>query len=221
MTAPLVVGFDLDMTLIDTRPGFAACLVALGEEAGVDFDVADMVEQLGPPLDMMLAPYFPGADRAHLGSLVDRFRKLYPDIVVPRTQAFPGAHESLAAVRSHQGSSLVITGKYGPNARLHTDALGFDVGHVVGSVWGPGKGPVLVEHGASVYVGDHVHDVEGALAAGIHSVSVLTGGCSEEELVDAGTHTVLRDLTTFPQWFGEHLAVGADPFVSPGSVAVG
>ena len=42
---------------------------------------------------------------------------------------------------------------------------------------------MLVEHGASIYVGDHVHDVEGALAAGIHSVSVLTGGCAEEELV--------------------------------------
>ena len=50
---PLVVGFDLDMTLIDTRPGFAACLTALGEEAGVEFDVASLVERLGPPLDVM------------------------------------------------------------------------------------------------------------------------------------------------------------------------
>ncbi len=210
MSAPLVVGFDLDMTLIDTRPGFGACLTVLGEETGVDFDVAGMVEKLGPPLDMMLAPYFPDADQAHLDRLIDRFRELYPDIVVPRTEAFPGAHEALAAVRSQGGSTLVITGKYGPNARLHTDALGFDVDHIIGSVWGPGKGPVLAEHGASVYVGDHVHDVEGALAAGVHSVSVLTGGCVEAELVAAGTDTVLPDLTAFPDWFEQHLAVEAE-----------
>ena len=205
MHAPLVVGFDLDMTLIDTRPGFAACLTVLGEETGVEFDVADMVARLGPPLDMLLAPYFPGADRHRLDGLIDRFRVLYPDIVVPRTEAFPGAHEALAAVRGHGGSTLMITGKYAPNARLHADALGFDVDHIVGEVWGPGKGPVLQEHGASVYVGDHVHDVEGALAAGIHSVSVLTGGCDEQELVAAGTHTVLPDLRAFPVWFSDHL----------------
>ena len=38
----LVVGFDLDMTLIDTVPGFAATLVVLGEELGVEFPVAEM-----------------------------------------------------------------------------------------------------------------------------------------------------------------------------------
>jgi uncharacterized protein len=32
------------------------------------------------------------------------------------------------------------------------------------------------------------------------SVSVLTGGCTERELRDAGTHVVLRDLTEFPEW---------------------
>jgi phosphoglycolate phosphatase-like HAD superfamily hydrolase len=205
VSAPLVVGFDLDMTLIDTRPGFAACLTALGEEMGVEFDVAGLVSKLGPPLDLMLAPYFPDADERFLTGLVDRFRELYPELAVPPTQAFPGAHEALAAVRQHHGSSLVITGKYEPNARLHTDALGFDVDRIVGSVWGPGKGPVLAEHGASIYVGDHVHDVEGALAAGIHSVSVLTGGCDEDELVAAGTHTVLPDLRAFPEWLEGHI----------------
>ena len=130
----------------------------------------------------MLAPYFPDADEAFLAGWSTGSASSTPTIAVPPTQAFPGAHEALAAVRRHRGSTLVITGKYEPNARLHTDALGFDVDRIVGSVWGPGKGPVLAEHGASIYVGDHVHDVEGALAAGVHSVSVLTGGCDEDEL---------------------------------------
>ena len=60
---------------------------------------------------------------------------------------------------------LVVTGKYAPNAQLHLDHLGLDVDVLEGWVWGIGKADVLRREGASVYVGDHVHDVEGALAA--------------------------------------------------------
>ncbi len=55
------------------------------------------------------------------------------------TLALAGAHEALAAVRRHGGSTVVVTGKYTPNARLHVDALGFDVDDLVGEVWGVGK----------------------------------------------------------------------------------
>jgi uncharacterized protein len=199
---PLVVGFDLDMTLIDTRPGFGACLRALGEECGVAFDVDAMTARLGPPLEMLLAEYVEEDRVAELG---DRFRALYPDIAVLPTPAFAGAREALAAVRKHHGETLVVTGKYRPNAQLHVDALELDVDHLVGWAWGHGKAEFITAHGASVFVGDHIHDVEGALAAGALSVSVLTGGCTEEELRAAGTDVVLRDLTEFPAWLDEHV----------------
>ena len=203
MTSPPVVGFDLDMTLIDTRPGFAACLRALGEEAGIEFDVASMVEGLGPPLDQMLVPY---AEADEIPALVDRFRAIYPELAVSPTLALPGTHEAIAAVRAAGGTVVVVTGKFTPNALRHTEALAFDVDHVVGEVWGVGKAEVLRRHGAGLYVGDHVHDVEGALAAGATSLSVLTGGCTEDELRAAGTHHVLPDLTAFPAWWERWLA---------------
>lgn len=198
----LVVGFDLDMTLIDTAPGFAATLAALGGELGVAFDTAAMTAKLGPPLDLLFRPYL--AEDA-IGPAGDRFRALYPDLAVPATQAFPGAHEALSAVRREHGRIVLVTGKYAPNAQLHVDHLGLDIDHVEGWVWGAGKADVLHKEGASIYVGDHVHDVEGALAAGVTSVSVLSGGCTREELVAAGTHVVLEDLTEFPGWLSRHL----------------
>lgn len=198
----LVVGFDLDMTLIDTTLGFQAVLRALGEELDVVLPVELMTAVLGPPLSMMLEPHL--APEA-IPAAVDRFRELYPDHAVPAVGAFPGAHESLAAVRRHGGRIHVVSGKFAPNVHRHIDHLGFDVDHVDGEVWGVGKAVALQREGASIYVGDHVHDVEGALAAGITSVSVLTGGCTREELLDAGTHVVLPDLTSFPAWLDHHL----------------
>ena len=200
--APLVVGFDLDMTLIDTRPGFAATLQALAGETGVQLDVEAMCANLGPPLDHLLAPYYP---REQLTGLVDRFRALYPDIAVPPTPALDGAHEALAAVRRHGGSTVLVTGKFTPNARLHVDALGFDIDHLAGEVWGVGKADVLQQRGATVYVGDHVHDVEGARAAGALSVSVLTGGSTVDELRAAGTDVLLDSLDDFPGWLDDHV----------------
>lgn len=199
----LVVGFDLDLTLIDTAPGFQQVLRVLGDELGVDFPVEEMTRRLGPPLDMLLAPYLP-ADR--IPAAGDRFRALYPDHAITTVPVLPGAHEAIAAVRSLGGRVVVVTGKYAPNAQLHIDHTGLDVDVLEGWVWGVGKADVLRRESASVYVGDHVHDVEGALAAEVTSVSVLTGGCTAADLLAAGTHAVLEGLDEFPAWLSGHLA---------------
>ena len=123
-----------------------------------------MTARLGPPLDLLLEPHLPAEQ---IQAAADRFREIYPDLAVEPTPAFPGVAAALAAVRRHGGRILLVTGKYTPNAQLHVDHLGLDVDVVEGRVWGTGKGEVLARHGADVYVGDHVHDVEGARAAGV------------------------------------------------------
>lgn len=199
----LVVGFDLDMTLIDTAPGFVATLDALGAELGVAFPSAELgVRALGPPLDETLAPFLPASEVA---AAIDRFRVLYSDHAIHATPHLAGAPEALAAVRRHHGRVVLVTGKYTRNAQLHVDHLALDVDLVAGEVWGEGKAAVLRVEGASIYVGDHVHDVAGARAAGALSVSVVTGGSTREELEAAGTDVVLEDLTEFPAWLDEHL----------------
>jgi phosphoglycolate phosphatase-like HAD superfamily hydrolase len=199
----LVVGFDLDMTLIDTVPGFGAVLEVLGAELGVSFPIAEMTSRLGPPLETMLEPHL-APERIEAAG--DRFRELYPAHAIASVPALQGAAEALAAVRRHGGRVVVVTGKYPANARLHIDHLGLDVDVLEGWVWGIGKADVLRREGATIYVGDHVHDVEGALAAGATSVSVLSGGCTREELLAAGTHVVLDDLRDFPSWLDAQVA---------------
>jgi uncharacterized protein len=202
VTGQLVVGFDLDMTLIDTVVGFAATLDALGAELGVEFPTSEMTANLGPPLDLLLEPHLPAEQ---ISAATDRFREIYPDTAVVPTPAFPGVAEALAAVRRHHGRIVLVTGKHTPNAQLHVDHLGLDVDVVEGRVWGTGKGEVLRRHEADVYVGDHVHDVEGARAAGVISVSVLSGGSTREQLEAAGTDVILSDLGEFPAWLDAHL----------------
>ncbi|WP_265736821.1 HAD family hydrolase [Actinacidiphila yeochonensis] len=202
---PLTVGFDLDMTLIDSRPGIKAVYDRLAEETGVFIDSALAVTRLGPPLDEELAHWFP-AER--VPAMADRYRELYGDHAIAPTPAMPGALAAMDAVRRAGGRSLVVTAKHGPNARLHLDHVGIDA-ELCGSLWAEAKAEALVEWGASVYVGDHVGDVRGARRAGAVSVAVATGPCTAEELRAAGADVVLADLTEFPGWLAAHTAAHA------------
>nr|WP_263250765.1 HAD family hydrolase [Saccharopolyspora rosea] len=192
------VGFDLDMTLIDPRPGMVRAFEALNAEFGVELDGEHFAANLGPPLEDVLRGY--GFDDSVVEKLAARFRELYPSVVVPVTEAMPGADDALAAVRAAGGRTLVVTGKYGPNAALHLQALGWEVDRLAGGVFASAKGRVLAEEGASVYVGDHLGDVEGAKTAGAVAVGVTTGPYGEQALADAGADVVLRDLAEFPDW---------------------
>ena len=199
-TAQLVVGFDLDMTLVDSRPGIAATYRALSAQTGVYIDADAAVSRLGPPLDGELARWFPAARVAEAGDL---FRALYPDHAVTTSPALPGVAAALAAVRSRSGRVVVITGKYEPNARRHLDHLGLAVDALVGWAWGEGKTTALGEHQAHIYVGDHPADMASAVAGGVVAVGVGTGGWSTADLVAAGARIVLNDLTEFPDWLAD------------------
>ncbi|WP_411079757.1 HAD family hydrolase [Streptomyces sp. cmx-18-6] len=196
-TAPLTVGFDLDMTLIDSRPGIAAAFRVLSARTGVHVDESLVVSRLGPPLERELAHWFPADE---VPAVADRYRALYPDHAITPSTALAGARESVAAVRALGGRAIVVTAKYEPNAKLHLAHLGIEPDSVIGSLWAEAKGEALREHGAQVYVGDHTGDVRGARAAGALSVAVPTGPCDAEELRAAGADVVLRDLTEFPAW---------------------
>jgi phosphoglycolate phosphatase len=201
-TSPaLTVGFDLDMTLIDSRPGIHACYQALSARTGAYIDCDLAVTRLGPPLEDELVNWFPAQEVA---AVADLYREMYPTHAITGTLAMPGAREAVAAVRAAGGRSVVVTAKWEPNAKLHLQHLGIDADAVVGNLWAERKAEALREYGASVYVGDHTGDVRGARAADAYSVAVATGPCDAAELRAAGADVVLADLTEFPAWLGDY-----------------
>ncbi|MFJ3761676.1 HAD family hydrolase [Streptomyces sp. NPDC090080] len=197
----LTVGFDLDMTLIDSRPGIHACYTALAERTGTYIDADLAITRLGPPLAEELVNWFPAERVAEMSEL---YRAMYPEIAIAATPAMPGAREAIAAARGAGGRAVVVTAKYEPNAKLHLSHLGMVPDAVVGDLWAEQKAAALREHGASVYVGDHVGDVRGARTAGALSVAVATGPCDADELLAAGADVVLGDLTELPAWLAAY-----------------
>ncbi|MFD6358988.1 HAD family hydrolase [Streptomyces roseolus] len=200
---PLTVGFDLDLTLLDTRPGIKATFLAFAEKYGVELDADLVVTRLGPPLEHEMAHWVPAEQVTEMAA---RYRALYPEYAIEPTVPMPGARDALDAVREAGGRTVVVTAKNAPDAHRHFAHLGIEPDAVAGRLFAEAKAEALREHGASVYVGDHVGDVCGARAAGALSVAVATGPCSPEELREAGADVVLKDLTDFRAWWKAYVA---------------
>jgi uncharacterized protein len=193
----LTVGFDLDMTLIDSRPGVHSSMVQLSLELGVPIDADLVVSRLGPPLEAELAEWMPAAD---VPAAADRFRALMAESGATECAALPGALDAVRAIRSSGGRVVVVTAKSAALAAISLAALGFEVDAVHGWLWSEAKGTALRDEGAAVFVGDHPHDVLGARVAGAYSVGVRTGGTEPSD-----ADVLLDDLTSFPTWYADHL----------------
>jgi phosphoglycolate phosphatase len=192
----VITGFDLDMTLIDSRPGIKAVYEQVVIESGATIDTDLVVSRLGPPVEWELAHWVPEDE---VKRWADRYRELYPSIALDLVAAMPGAREAVEAA-NEVGRTILITAKHTPNARLHVDRLDLPVGEVFGGTWREAKGVVLREQGASAYVGDHVHDMEAARLAGVVGVGVTTGPSTADDLRDAGADAVLATLEDFSDW---------------------
>ncbi len=135
------------------------------------------------PLDRVLGERLPPEAVA---AAIERYRELYPTLGIAVSTPLPGAAESLAAVRAHGGRTLVVSAKRTDVARALLERIGLTPDEVVGDLFAEAKGVALVEHGATIYVGDHLGDIAAARAAGATAVAVATGPYSAEELAAGG-----------------------------------
>jgi phosphoglycolate phosphatase len=196
LTGP--VGFDLDMTLIDSRPAILASFAALARETATDIDLAAVDSRLGIKLEDEVAFWFPSAEHA---AAADIYRRHYVLLAERLTTVLPGAREALAAVRGAGERVVIITAKHpisvGPSLR----AVGLSADELFTLVHGPEKAAVLRTLNAAAYVGDSPPDMAAAVAAGARAVGVPTGSFTGRQLKDAGAEVVLASLADFPGWY--------------------
>jgi phosphoglycolate phosphatase len=199
-----VVGFDLDLTLVDSTAGIGATLRAAlaGEGSTARPSDAALHPLIGVPLEATVSAVDPSADADRVAR---RYRRLYPELGVPATTLLPGVLEAFAAVRARGGQVLVVSAKFEPAVRAVLLNVGLGAPPnapdlVVGGLFAGAKGLWLREAGADVYVGDHPGDMEAARVAGAVGVGVTTGGTDAAALRAAGADVVLPGLPAFPPW---------------------
>ena len=194
----LTVGFDLDMTLVDSRPGIRASMAALTRETGVPIDVEVVIDRLGPKLEWELAQWFP---EEQVAPACKRYRAHYWEHCVGGgTLLLPGARISVDAVHRGGGRIIVVTAKSESLAHRCLKEVGLKANVVVGHVYGDEKRDALIAHDATIYVGDTITDVKSAVDASVTAVAVTTGPDDRSALLAAGANVVMDSLEQFPDW---------------------
>jgi phosphoglycolate phosphatase len=192
------VGFDLDLTLIDSRPAILAAWAELSRETGVPVDLDCVTQRLGVKLEDELTRWFPPGQCAAAAAC---YRRHYVQTAPELTTPLPGAGEALLAVRRAGEQAVIITAKHLVSVGPSLIAAGLEADDIYAHVYGPEKAAVLIKIGAVVYVGDAPADMGAAAEAGARAVGVPTGSFSAAELTAAGAEVILDSLLEFPPWY--------------------
>jgi pyrophosphatase PpaX len=221
---PIAILFDLDGTLVDTVPFILAAVRHAFEGYGTCPSDAEWIAGIGTPLRAQLASFARRAEDVE--PLLARYRAYWIEHHDRMTRLFPGALEAVVALASRGHPLGVVTAKTEEGAlrTLRHTALLEHLGAVVGADTcarcKPDPEPVHVAlarlertPAEAVLVGDSVHDIAAARAAGVRAVAVTWGACDRATLAAAGADAFLDELAALPALVAAHeaalLAAGA------------
>ncbi len=203
MTPPAFL-LDVDGTLVDSNYQHAIAWHRTLKERGRIHSMVELHRLIGMGGDQLVEAVAGEAFDAEHGDACRnaeplRYAELAGDVAL-----LDGAQDLIADLED-RGCDVILATSGDPNATQRALELleRTDLKHTTGDdVEETKPEPDIVKAAlekvdgdrAAVLVGDSTWDFEAATRAGIHSVGVLTGGFSEEELREAGAERVYRTL---------------------------
>jgi phosphoglycolate phosphatase len=181
------IAFDLDMTLVDSRPVSQRALERLVGEYGAQLDIDTLMSAYGLPLLRWLPASIDGT----------LFRTLQSQEIA-RAVAMPGAGAALAAVREAGARVIVVTSAPLAIALGMLRAAGLRVDGIHPDAWSEQKVEPIRAEKCWAFVGDHPDDMRAGRRAGVIATGVNSGTSRP-----IGAHVELEDLTAFPSWLAD------------------
>ena len=209
---PLSILFDLDGTVVDSKPGILASCGATLRALGHRPDNLDIDNLIGPPLEEALADLLGRFGDDRVAEAVLAYRDHYGSAGYLETTVYPGLAAALDQLLALRAKLYIATSKrtvFAEQILKHVGLIDLFVG-VHGSEPSGAMGRkadvvahVLLRHELSadrcLMVGDRRQDMEGARTNGVPTVGVLWGYGDRDELESAGAmHIAARPAELIP-----------------------
>ncbi|MFD4674296.1 HAD family hydrolase [Lentzea sp. NPDC058450] len=194
---------DVDGTLVDTNYHHTVAWLRAFSDAGVTVPGWQVHRAIGMGGDKLVAAVAgDGVEQDHGDDLRAAWERHF-DAMLPEIQPLEGAHRLVRAALDLD--LAVVLASSGKSKHVEHYLKLIDPGDVAWTtsddVDASKPAPDLiavalrkVQGSRAVVVGDSVWDCEAAGRAGLPSVGLLTGGFSEDELIDRGASAVHADL---------------------------
>jgi phosphoglycolate phosphatase len=212
---PTAIVWDLDGTLVDSAPDLASALNTVLDKRGFFSHSIDVVRtMIGNGVPKLVERGFNAVgmrlEPAQLDELVAMFVKEYRACATDQSRPYPGIVEALQKIQAMNIPMGVCTNKPEDLTTQILEGLGLAtyfssvVGGDTTSTRKPDPQPVLAclrglvsEPASSLMIGDSIHDVHAAHAAGV-VVGVVPWGYRSAPVEELGADFVLRDLAGLP-----------------------
>jgi HAD superfamily hydrolase (TIGR01549 family) len=197
--------FDVDGTLIDSNYHHAVAWYRAFRQCGIVLPIWQIHRHIGMGGDQMV-PALVGDERdRELGDELRAAEKAHFERMLDEIAPLEGAHDLLAALRA-SGHDIVLASS-SPNEYLdrYLDLLDarelIDAVTTASDVEATKPAPDLIEVArakapsrAVAMIGDSPWDIEAAARSHLPCLAVLTGGYSQQELLDAGAEAIFSSL---------------------------
>ena len=207
--------FDVDGTLLNSLDGYqaAAHRAAAAHGYEVTLETVRLALNSAKPFWELVIPAEKAADAAFIKQLRRETMAHWPAAMAEHVSVLPGANSAFRELRDRGIRLAIFTGSDGESLSVLEEAglLQFFDPIVTGrEVQNRKPEPdgilqcleiMAAEPGETIYVGDSVTDVRASRAAGVRSISMLTGAGDSSSLSVAGTHRVLASLAGLPDVF--------------------
>ncbi len=191
--------FDLDGTLVDTKPGVFRCYQYALEKLGQRYPGDDaMLRFLGPPLRYAFTTLLKTKDNEVIENAVAIYRERYTTTGIYECAPYPGILELLAELHEHNLSLFVVTTKAKPYADTIAQYLNFN--KWLTDVYGPGMNgdmddkAIMIQHILSTrnlvaretaMIGDRERDIKAGKVNGTQTMGITYGYGSTQEIIAA------------------------------------
>jgi phosphoglycolate phosphatase len=204
--------FDLDGTLTDSKLGITRSIQYAMTKLGLEVPAADKLHWcIGPPLKASFARLLDSSDHTLLDRAVSLYRERYATVGLFENALYPSIPRALAAVRSLDCRTYVVTSK--PDVFAQRIVERFGLSGLFEGVYGSQLNGAqtekseLIAHvlreeslpaSRVVMVGDRWHDVVGAKSCGVQPLGVSYGYGTEEELRSHGAVLIADSPDSIP-----------------------
>ncbi|MDR0355720.1 MAG: HAD family hydrolase [Deltaproteobacteria bacterium] len=195
--------FDLDLTLVDSLEASTIGINMVAREFGLPEVTKEQTLKAMPLPDKIFWRNF-------WGTYDESWNAFFKSRVIPEVThlcgLYPGAEDILQSAKQKGLLLAIATNRVNPwiDLALMNIAKYFDTAVGASDVPNPKPEPDMllavlrqlgVEASSSIYVGDTAGDMKCAAGAGLRGLGLLQGGCTQDELMQAGAFAVRPTLS--------------------------
>ncbi len=210
-----VLLFDLDGTLIDSFQGIVRCIEHAFDQLGEAPPAPEALRDwIGPPLRVSFGSWFGDPVDARIETAVAHYRTRFDCVGWQEHTIYPGIAEAVAELAAAGHRMAVVTAKNELHAQRIVESLPFSrhFEDVIGATLDASRSDkteliaealvrLNVPPSACTMLGDRRFDIAGARDHGMHSVGVLWGFGTREELERAGADALVAAPANLPSAF--------------------